>query len=297
MPRAGPSDPHVVASVVVVGDALLDVLTVPAEPMRAGADVPASVQVASGGQGANLAVRLARRGVAVELVCAFGDDAAGRLLRESLAAEGVRARPIATDQTGAVIVLVDGAGERTMLSRRVPLTGRLPAPPAKPADWLVASGYLLLEAGAGAAALSLRGWAPRRMLVGCAVPDASLDAWQRAARALEPDLVVLNREEADRVPSLFDDRLVVTEAGSASAAIGAARATAVTPAGASPIDTTGAGDAFAAAFLAELLDAWPPDEDALRRALEAGTASGAAATRVTGAQGRIPGERSAMVEP
>jgi sugar/nucleoside kinase (ribokinase family) len=135
------------------------------------------------------------------------------------------------------------------------------------------------------------------MLVGCAVPDASLDAWRRAARALEPDVVVLNREEADRVPSLFDDRLVVTEAGSASAAIGAARAAAITPAGPPAIDTTGAGDAFAAAFLAELLDAWPPDGDALRRALEAGAASGAGATGVTGAQGRIPGERSAMVEP
>lgn len=284
-------------SVVVVGDALLDVLAIPSEPILPGADVRAAVSVAPGGQGANLAVRLARRGVAVELACALGEDAAGRLLRETLAVDGIRLRPLVADATGAVIVLVDDDGERTMLSRRVPLAGQLPAAPSEPADWLVVSGYLLLEADADAAAASLRDWAPRRMLVGCAVPDASLDAWRRAARALEPDVVVLNREEADRTPSLFDDRLVVTEAGSASAAIGAARAAAVTPAGPPAIDTTGAGDAFAAAFLAELLDAWPPDEDALRRALEAGTASGAAATRVTGAQGRIPGERSAMVEP
>jgi len=287
----------VAVSVVVVGDALLDVLAIPWEPILPGADVRAAVSVAPGGQGANLAVRLARRGVAVELACALGEDAAGRLLRETLAVDGIRLRPLVADATGAVIVLVDDDGERTMLSRRVPLAGQLPAAPSEPADWLVVSGYLLLEADADAAAAALRDWAPRRMLVGCAVPDASLDAWRRAARALEPDVVVLNREEADRTPSLFDDRLVVTEAGSASAAIGAARAAAVTPAGPPAIDTTGAGDAFAAAFLAELLDAWPPDEDALRRALEAGTASGAAATRVTGAQGRIPGERSAMVEP
>lgn len=283
-------------SVVVVGDALLDVLAVPAAPVRPGADVPAAVRHTPGGQGANLAVRLARRGVAVDLVCAMAEDLAGRLLREALAADGVRVRPLRADATGAVIVLVDATGERTMLSQRVPLAGRLGDAPPVTADWLVVSGYLLLEPGQVVAAAALRDWAPHRMLVGCAVPDASLDAWQRAARALEPDIVVLNRDEADRVPSLAADRLVVTETDGASAVIGEVRATAATPAGPPAIDTTGAGDAFAAGFLAALLDAWPPDAAALGRALEAGASSGAAATRVAGAEGRIPGEGSGMVD-
>jgi sugar/nucleoside kinase (ribokinase family) len=137
------------ASVVVVGDALLDVLAVPAEPMRPGADVPAAVRAAPGGQGSNLAVRLARRNVDVELVCALGDDAVGRLLHETLAADGVRVRAVPADATGAVIVLVDAAGERTMLSQRVPLAPRLADAPSVTADWLVVSGYLLLEPGAG----------------------------------------------------------------------------------------------------------------------------------------------------
>ncbi len=285
------------ASVVVVGDALLDVLAAPSTPMQPGADVPAMVSLAAGGQGANLAVRLGRRGIGVELVCALGDDAAGRLLRESLDADGVRQRPFLADATGAVVVLVDAAGERTMLSRRVPLGHRLREAPSASAEWLVVSGYLLLEAGAETAAAMLRGWAPHRMLVGCAVPDASIDAWQRAARAFDPDVVVLNRDEADRVPSLASNRLVVTEIGGATAVIGVARATVAAPAGPTATDTTGAGDAFAAAFLAELIDAWPPGDAALRRALEAAASSGAAATRVAGAQGRVPGERSAMVDP
>ncbi|HSI98804.1 MAG TPA: carbohydrate kinase family protein [Patescibacteria group bacterium] len=281
----------------VVGDALLDVLASPSEPMRLGADVPAAVRIAPGGQGANLAVRLARRGVAVELVCAIAEDAAGRLLRDALAADGVRVRPLRTDASGAVIVLVDANGGRTMLSQRVPLAGRVADASSVAADWLVVSGYLLLEPDAATAATTLRGWAPRRMLVGCAVPDASLEAWQRAARALEPDVVILNRDEADRVPSLARERRVVTDPGGATAVIGDARATVATPPGGPAIDTTGAGDAFAAAFLAELDAAWPPDASALRRALEAGVRSGAAATRVAGAQGRIPGERSGMVDP
>lgn len=282
------------ASVVVVGDALLDVLTMPSAPISAGADVPASVRVTPGGQGSNVAVRLARRGVPVELVCALGDDPGGRLLREALAVEGVRVRAVPAHATGAVVVLVDAAGERSMLSQRVPFA-RLVAEAAA-ADWLVVSGYLLLEPGATAAVTDLRAGALRRMLVGCAVPEASLEAWQAAAEALEPDIVILNRDEADRLPSLAADRRVVTATEGASAVLGGLRVAVSTPAGTRAIDTSGAGDAFAAAFLAELRDGWPPDEAALRRALEAGASDGAAATRVLGAQARIPGEGSAMVD-
>ena len=283
------------ASVVVVGDALLDVMAAPTQPMRSGADVPAAIMVAPGGQGANLAVRLARGGVAVELVCALGDDAAGRLLHEALAADGVRVRALPAETTGAVVVVVDAAGERTMLSQRTPFAASLAGLPP-PSDWLVVSGYLLLEQGASGVAAALRGGATRRMLVGCAVPDASLDAWQRAALALSPDVVVLNRDEAERATLLPTDRLVVTDAAAATAIIGEARASSMTPRGPAATDTTGAGDAFAAAFLAHLLDAWPPDEPALRGALEAAASSGAAVSRVAGAQGGTGGEGSAMVD-
>ena len=76
-------------TVAVLGDALLDVSLDPVEPMRRGGDVPATVRLAPGGQGANLAVRLARRGVRARLACGLGDDPVGRLLREGLEAEGV----------------------------------------------------------------------------------------------------------------------------------------------------------------------------------------------------------------
>lgn len=279
------------ASVVVVGDALLDVLAAPSEPMRPGADVPAAVRVGPGGQGANLAIRLARLGLEVELFCATGADAAGKVLLDSLAGEGVHVRSLSAEATGAVVVLVDEAGERTMLSRRVPIAGS-PDLSSAAADWLVVSGYVLLEREAEAVAARLAGWAPRRALVGCAVPDAVLGAWQGAAEALAPDVVILNRDEADRLPSLARDRRVVTDAEGASAVIAGVRATAVTPPGPPATDTTGAGDAFAAAFLHQLFARWPPSRAALERALLAGAAAGAAAARRLGAQGRIPGERS-----
>lgn len=278
--------------VAVVGDALLDVLARPAGPMRRGADVPALIGLAPGGQAANLAVRLARRGVDVELVCALADDPAGRLVRAALAVEGVRVNALPAPATGSVVVLVDGAGERTMLSQRTPfadgVAGGLPTGP----DWLVTSGHLLLEGGADAAARAMRHGAPLRALVGCAVPDDRLDAWRAAAELLDPDLVILNRDEASRLPSFATDRLVVTDARGATAVIGEARAEVVDPhAGSVAVDTTGAGDAFAATLVAALRDAWPPTAEALGVALAEAAANAAAVAGVAGAQGRIASER------
>jgi sugar/nucleoside kinase (ribokinase family) len=57
-------------------------------------------------------------------------------------------------------------------------------------------------------------------------------------------------------------------------------------------DTTGAGDAFAAALLARLADTeWPPSGALVRDALDGATAAAAEVVRVAGAQGRTPSER------
>ena len=71
-------------------------------------------------------------------------------------AEGVELRAIDADATGAVVVLLDERGERTMLSQRAPFAAVAAAGLA--ADgWLVLSGYLLLEPDAERAGASRRG--------------------------------------------------------------------------------------------------------------------------------------------
>ena len=56
-------------------------------------------------------------------------------------------------------------------------------------------------------------------------------------------------------------------------------------------DTTGAGDAFAAALIAELREPpWPPSPASLDRALSVSAAFAAEVTRVQGAQTRVPPE-------
>lgn len=288
----------------VIGDALLDVHVVPSAGVRAGADVPATVRLEPGGQGANLAVRLARRGVPTVLACALAGDLPGRMLRHALETAGVEVRPIATDASGAVVVLVEPGGERTMLSQRVPLlSGARPTLPAE-AAWLAVSGYLLLEPEARAWAATVAEGA-RRAVVGCALADGEAAGWAEAAAALRPDLVVLNRSEAvavvgreadtDALATDLADRLatvaVVTEPGGASGAVARSAVRIAAPEGRPATDSTGAGDAFAATLIAELAgEPWPASLARLESAMHAASERASAVARAPGAQAVVVGE-------
>ena len=283
------------AAVVVIGDALLDVHADPAEPIRLSADVPARIALEPGGQGANLAVRLARRGVAVQLITALGDDHAGRMLRDALAADGVDVRSVVDTLTGVVVVLRGPAGERTMLSQRP--TYSIAASKLLPLDaaWLVISGYCLLEPGADVLVGKAAASPARRALIGCSVPEPLLDRWRELTTSLRPDLLVLNEDEAATLGRLTGDGAVtVTDARGARLTIGEATHRAEVPAGPPAIDTTGAGDAFAATLLAAILgDRWPPDRPG--QALSTAVEAAASVARVQGAQARVSGERDATL--
>jgi len=279
-------------TVTVVGDALLDVHVVPAELPRPGGDVPAEIRLEPGGQGANVAVRLARRGVSVRLACAIGTDAAGDLLRERLSADGVELVDLGAPATGAVVVLLDSARERTMLSQRVPFAARLPAAALADSAWLVVSGYLLRELEAG---VSATGDAPCRALLGCSLGPAEVGRWREAAAFLAPHLVILNADEARAVGAEMPGAVVVvTTVDGATATVAGRVVSAPATAGSEVVDTTGAGDAFAAGLIAELAESdWPPDARQLGRAMAAAAELAAAVTRVRGAQTRVVGERPA----
>ena len=274
-----------VPAVSVIGDALLDVHVAPSTSPRPGEDVPAAVRLSPGGQGANLAVRLARRGVPVTLSCSLADDVAGRIVRAGLETDGVKLHAIQADATGVVVVLLDAQGDRTMLSQRVPFAA---GAERAATDWLLLSGYLLLEPAGEALATSLAATSGRRVLVGCAVPDDLAAGWRTAAAAFAPDLVVMNAHEMERLAPPGTHGTAVTDAGGATATIGTATVdVSVTP-GLEAVDTTGAGDAFAAALVAGLLDAdWPPARAVLHRALRGAVELAAAVARAPGAQARV----------
>lgn len=291
---------------LVLGDALLDVVARPSVPIVTGGDVPAGIEVRPGGQGANVAVRLARRGVAVTLACALGRDAAGSLVRAAMEDDGVGIHPLVEEPTGSVVVLIGPDGERTMLSRRVPFARAATAASLPAHDWTVISGYLLTEPDASHLAAHLAAMPGERVVLGCAIGGDMAADWQAAARRCSPGLVILNAAEATMLrgrggapATLARDlagrlgaRVVITVTDGAVAAgpDGAPVATTTANGQGAATDTTGAGDALAAGVVATLAGG-----GTLGEALASGVALGDAVARVAGAQGRVPGEPAARL--
>lgn len=300
--------------VAVVGDCTLDVTVRPAEAARSGGDVPAHISLASGGQGGNVAVRLARAGISARLAAAIGDDAAGRLLRAALEAEGVALVGLRADRSGTVVALLDAAGERAMLSDRVSLDPSAVTSACVGVEWVHCSGYPLADDATGDALATVLGSLPPAVRVslggGSLPPDPERAARVRARiSAAGIGLLVLDREEAaallDRdLPSLpagadalagaFPGVIAVVTGGalgSSAAGPGFALSVPARDLGAPMVDATGAGDAYAAGLIGGLLDSgWPPEVSALRSAMEAGSRLGGLVSRVHGAQGRVAGE-------
>jgi sugar/nucleoside kinase (ribokinase family) len=84
--------------------------------LRYGSDTPSQVITRGGGTAANVASWLATTDVKPELLARVGDDSVGSALVAELVAAGVEChvRTISDLATGTVVVLVDRSGERTM---------------------------------------------------------------------------------------------------------------------------------------------------------------------------------------
>ena len=106
--------------VVVVGDLLYDLLAKVEGEVTFGTDTFVPIRVAAGGSGANAAAWLASSGIETLFVGRVGDDPFGEFLAQELERGGVspHLRRDLSLATGKVFVLVDGAGERTMITDR-----------------------------------------------------------------------------------------------------------------------------------------------------------------------------------
>ena len=300
--------------ITVIGDSTLDVTVRPAEAPRAGGDVPATISLAPGGQGANVAVRLARAGMEVRLATAIADDAPGRLLSAALETDGVAVARLPAGRSGVVVSMLDPAGERSMLSDRVTLDPGALGAACAGAEWVHCSGYAIADDATGDALAEVLASLPPGCTVsagGGSLPDdpALAERVRRRLAAARIALLILGREEAaallsQQLPSLpaaadalaraFPSAIAVVTGGAAgSAAAGSGFAISV-PAVESTtpvLDATGAGDAYVAALIVRLsAGGWPPDRAALREAMERGSRDGGLVSRVLGAQGRIAAE-------
>jgi len=293
--------------VLVVGDVINDTVAKTAAPLVPDADNPAMIRARPGGSAANQAAWMARLGLDVVFAGRVGAADAGFHRRE-LARLGVEPR-LATDEsavTGAIVVLVGPDGERTMITDRGANLrlepGDVPAALLDDVALLHLTGYSFFAPGPRAAVLGLISEASRRGVPFTVDPSSAAFlrqlepgaflGWTRGAAVCFP-----NRDEAavlagpagpgEDAPSLTAAVLarnygaVVFKLGADGAVLAVADAPPVLiPAWPAEVrDTTGAGDAFCAGFLAAWLAGAP--------LAEAGTAATkAAALAVTALGGR-----------
>ncbi|MFI6411231.1 carbohydrate kinase family protein [Streptomyces sp. NPDC050585] len=288
---------------LLVGDVVTDVVARHAKPLAPGTDTAALIRILPGGAAANAACWAARSGWPdVRLLGRVGAGEAD-WHEEALRRAGVRPLLVrdAEAATGTVVALVDGraGGERTFLTDSGAVL-RL-----SPGDWsarlldgvglLHLSGYLFFAATSRAtAALAMADARERGVpvsvdpastgFVGELGVDRFLDAVAGA------DVLFPNADEAALLTGLASPeaaaaalsrrhRLVAVTLGARGALVAeAGEVVARVPARRMrPVDTTGAGDAFAGAFLAARLAGATAAE-----AAEAGCRAGADAVGVVG---------------
>ncbi|MPZ87765.1 MAG: sugar kinase [Nitriliruptorales bacterium] len=269
-------------SVLVVGDAATDVISRMREPLAAGSDAVASIVTSEGGSGANVACWLAAQGVDAHFIGRIGADPQGLAQTAALRRQGVTPH-LAVDgdrSTGVVIVLVGADGSRSMVSDRgANLTlspADIPVELFQPPRHLHLSGYALLSEGSRQAALHALRLARERGLTVSVDPssaqplrtagaDRFLD-WTYAADLCLPNLdeaLVLSGQEgaesAAAALAAFYGEVVVTMGAEGSLwTDGGSPVRAAAAPAPSVVDTTGAGDAFCAGFLASWLGGVPP---------------------------------------
>ncbi len=260
---------------LVLGDLNLDVHAEEPAPTACGQETRSIVRVAPGGSAGTFARVAASLGANVVFLGAVGSDAVGDLLERDLVAHGIRPqlRRVA-EPSGAVLALYRG-GDRSMICARGANEG-LDEGAVDPIlfaglDHLHVSGYAFLsaiQARAARRAIALARDAGATTSVNA--PPASLieafgaDLFRRELR--EITLLLLNRDEGRLLTGCAEDTVIVGALAAAYPAgaltLGAEGALAwrgeerssARPPARLDVDPTGAGDAYAAAFVVRLLE-------------------------------------------
>jgi sugar/nucleoside kinase (ribokinase family) len=289
------------SSILVIGDVMTDVIVRPEGPLARGSDRRASITVQPGGSAANQAAWLASFGVKVDFVARVG---AADVESETARFKAIGVTPYLvgdrTRETGRLIALIDPDGERSFLTDRGANEALeahdIPDTLIERAALIHLSGYSFFASSPRAAVLDVMRRADDKPI---SVDPASAEflrevgadkflAWTRGAAILFP-----NEQEATILAGSDDPEtqcarlatrypLVVVKRGAAGCeATAGERRWRVNAPKIEAIDTTGAGDAFVAAFLAARLSGAD-----IQPALERAAGAGAAASAIVGGRPR-----------
>jgi sugar/nucleoside kinase (ribokinase family) len=268
----------------VLGDLVLDIVLRPDGPLSRGTDVAGRIGLRQGGSAATTARWLARRGVSTRLITAVGADRVGQLLMDAMQRAGVdvRAVTIGSAGTGRLGVFVEADGERSFVADRGAILRLRPGQVS--AAWLAGLDLLHLPVYSlladPLAATSLRAADRVRAQGGhISVDLASAGFIERfgpgtvleRVAAAQPAVVFATADESAAALGratpeglLTLAELVVIKEGAVGARLLTRRGPTIasTPPRREQVeDSTGAGDAFDAGFLAAWLRARTRDRD------------------------------------
>lgn len=274
--------------VIVIGAAIADIPLAPVGPgvFTAHSTEVERIAMQVGGDAANEALVLARLGHAPALVSVVGNDPVGDYVLRALSEGGVDIRAVcrsADMDTGVNVVLVRGDGERTFVTSRAGSLRRLALPhilPALDSAALAGARIACLASLFVSPALSLEDTAAlfdalkAKGLTLCAdttTRKRGETLWEAGEALSRLDWFFPNRAEAALLtgrddPDAIADALLECGVGHVALKLGGAGCLVKTPSerwlipacpGAKCVDTTGAGDTFAGAFIAALLEGRP----------------------------------------
>lgn len=235
-----------------------------AGPAALATDNPSVIHRARGGSAANVAV-FASALMPARFIGCVGEDPAADVLTSELAGHGVDVRVQRRGRTGTVVVLIDSGGERTMYPDRAASADLNEVPE----DWLESAAILHVPSycfAAEPAVTSVLRLIQHARQAGIPVSlDASstgmieeygLARYLDLVESIRPAVFFANGHEArllDVTRPQFAKTMTVVKNGAGPTMVtppgGVSRAVPV-PEAAAARDSTGAGDAFAAGFLA-----------------------------------------------
>jgi sugar/nucleoside kinase (ribokinase family) len=239
--------------ICVLGDAHLDVVVCPQGPIAEETDTPSRTWVGIGGQAANVAAWVCALGGQAQLIAARASDLAAGLVAADLARRGVRiAGPVVDGGTGVVVSLSDHGTFRSMLTDRG--VGPLLSADALADDWFTGCDLLHLPAYSLAsepirsAALAAAARVPRLSIdlsSTAVLRDHGVGRFRELLAELRPEVVFGTEAEAELIGDVPGSDLVVKLGARGVRAAGVVHPARPAPA----VDSTGAGDAFAAGYL------------------------------------------------
>ena len=249
-----------------IGDLIEDVVVWLNGELNIGSDTDSVIVRTRGGSAANVAMFGALTGTPSRFIGQVGNDNLGEQLCTSLRQSGVDVCTVAEGRTGSIVVVVQPNGERTFLTDRGVASDLsvFDASHLAGASIVHVPTYsLALDPLATTAVQYIRAARAAGALISvdasstAVLRDYGIDRYSELITSITPDVFLCNNDEAallniDSAHPMSGAALTVIKRGAlpvtAVTATGAVTEIA-TPPVANIVDTTGAGDAFAAGFL------------------------------------------------